>query len=51
MRFARANRGFTIISRGLLDDRALNAARHNDGYSRLGYLTLAEFGYALACYC
>lgn len=49
--FARANRGFTIISRGLLDDRALNAARHNDGYRRLGYLTSAEFGYALACYC
>ena len=28
----------------------LNAAR-NDGYSRLGYLTEQEFGYALACYC
>lgn len=50
MKFARANRNWTIISRGLLDDRALNAAR-NDGYSRLGYLRSAEFGYALACYC
>jgi hypothetical protein len=51
MRFTRAERGFTVISRGLLDDRALNAARHNDGYRRLGYLSSAEFGYALACYC
>lgn len=51
MRFARADRGFTFISRGLLDDRSLNAARHNDGYHRLGYLSSMEFGYALACYC
>jgi hypothetical protein len=50
MRFARAGRGFTVISRGLLDDRTLNAARSNDGYHRLGYLSSAEFGYALACY-
>lgn len=50
MKFARADRGWTIISRGLLDDRTLNAAR-NEGYSRLGYLRSAEFGYALACYC
>lgn len=51
MRFTRAERGFTIISRGLLDDRTLNGARRNEGYRRLGYLRSAEFGYALACYC
>jgi hypothetical protein len=49
MSFARA-RGITIISRGLLDDRTLNASRSNEGYHRLGYLSSAEFGYALACY-
>lgn len=51
MRFTRTERGFTIVSRGLLDDRTLNAASHNEGYRRLGYLSSAEFGYALACYC
>ena len=51
MRFTRAERGFTVVSRGLLDDRSLNAAKRNDGYRRLGYLSSAEFGYALACYC
>lgn len=51
MRFARAERGFTVVSRGLLDDLALNSARRNDKYHRLGYLSSAEFGYALACYC
>jgi hypothetical protein len=51
MRFTRAERGFTVISRGLLDDRSLNAAKRNEGYRRLGYLSSAEFGYALACYC
>jgi hypothetical protein len=51
MSFTRAARGFTIVSRGLLDDRTLNAAKRNDGYRRLGYLSSAEFGYALACYC
>jgi len=51
MSFTRAARGFTIVSRGLLDDRTLNAARRNEGYRRLGYLSSAEFGYALACYC
>ena len=51
MSFSRAERGFTFVSRGQLDDRTLNAARHNDGYHRLGYLSSAEFGYALACYC
>jgi hypothetical protein len=50
MRFARAHPGFTIIPSGLFDDRSLNAARHNDGYQRLGYLSSKEFGYALACY-
>jgi hypothetical protein len=50
MSFARAHPGWRIVSRGALDDRTLNAAR-NEGYSRLGYLTTAEFGYALACYC
>ena len=51
MSFTRAERGFTVVSRGLLDDRTLNAARRNDSYHRLGYLSSAEFGYALACYC
>lgn len=51
MHFARTEHGFTIVSRGLLDDRTLNAARHAGGYHRLGYLRSAEFGYALACYC
>jgi hypothetical protein len=43
MSFTRAERGFTVVSRGLLDDRTLNAAKRNEGYQRLGY--------ALACYC
>jgi hypothetical protein len=51
MRFTRAERGFTVVSRGLLDDLTLNGARRNDSYHRLGYLSSAEFGYALACYC
>lgn len=50
MRFGRAERGFTLVSRGQLDDLTLNAARHNDRYHRLGYLNSAEFGCALACY-
>lgn len=50
IRFARAQHGWTAVSRGSLDDRSLNAAR-NEGYRRLGYLSSAEFGYALACYC
>jgi hypothetical protein len=50
MSFARAGRGWTIISRGELDDRALNAASRLEGYGRLGYLKSREFGYALACY-
>ena len=50
MRFARADRGWSILPVGELDDRTLNAARH-EGYQRLGYLSSAEFGYALACYC
>jgi hypothetical protein len=33
-----------------MSERILNGAR-NDGYSRLGYLTEREYGYALACYC
>ncbi|TMQ98961.1 hypothetical protein ETD83_18765 [Actinomadura soli] len=50
MRFGEvAKRGFTVHPLGYLDDRMLNAAR-NDGYSRLGYLTQREFGYAMACY-
>jgi hypothetical protein len=50
MSFARAERGWRIVSRGVLDDRTLNGSV-NRGYSRLGYLKTAEFGYALACYC
>jgi hypothetical protein len=51
LRFARNDRGWSIVPRGDLDDRTLNAARHNDTYSRLGYLRSSEFGYAMACYC
>ncbi len=50
MRFTRANRGWTIIPSGAFEDRELNAASHSEGYHRLGYLSSAEFGYALACY-
>jgi hypothetical protein len=50
MRFARAERGWSLVPLGELDDLTLNAARH-EGYNRLGYLSSAEFGYALACYC
>ncbi|MEV4002459.1 hypothetical protein [Actinomadura sp. NPDC049753] len=49
LRFGEATRGFSIQPLGDLDERTLNAAR-NDGYSRLGYLTEREFGYAMACY-
>jgi hypothetical protein len=49
--FARARRGWIALPSGQLDDRTLNAARHHDGYRRLGYLSSAEFGYALSCYC
>jgi hypothetical protein len=50
MRFARADRGWSLVPLGELDDITLNAARR-EGYNRLGYLSSAEFGYALACYC
>lgn len=49
LRYAKADRGWTVKPLGYLDERRLNAA-HNDGYSRLGYLTEAEFGYAMACH-
>jgi hypothetical protein len=49
MRFARADRSWSLVPFGELDDRTLNAARH-EGYHRLGYLSSEEFGYALACY-
>lgn len=49
--YAKAARGWSIQQGGNLDERALNAARSHDGYSRLGYLSEKEFGYALACYC
>ncbi len=42
--------GWSVQPRGYLSEKDLNGA-HNDGYARLGYLTEAEFGYALACYC
>lgn len=48
MRFGETRRGFSVQPLGYLDERTLNAAR-NDGYSRLGYLTEHEFGYAMAC--
>jgi hypothetical protein len=51
MSFARSDRGFMIVSRGLVGDRELNGAARNQGYRRIGYLSSAEFGYALACYC
>jgi len=41
---------WSVQPRGDMSERILNAAR-NDGYSRLGYLTEPEYGYALACYC
>jgi len=50
MRFDRRASKAVIIPRGEFDDRTLNAARSNDGYNRLGYLSSAEFGYALGCY-
>ncbi|MEU8122375.1 hypothetical protein AB0C21_27020 [Spirillospora sp. NPDC049024] len=49
LRFGETTRGFSVQPLGDLDERTLNAAR-NDGYSRLGYLTEREFGYAMACY-
>jgi hypothetical protein len=50
MNFARADRGWTIVTHGRLDDQELNGARRTEGYRRIGYLSTAEFGYALACY-
>ncbi|MFG2091133.1 MULTISPECIES: hypothetical protein [unclassified Spirillospora] len=49
LRFGDAARGFSVQPMGYLDERMLNAAR-NDGYSRVGYLTEPEFGYAMSCY-
>jgi hypothetical protein len=49
LRFGETARGFSVQPLGELDERTLNAAR-NDGFSRLGYLTEREFGYALACH-
>ncbi|GAA1855911.1 hypothetical protein [Actinomadura bangladeshensis] len=49
LRFGEAARGFSVQPLGELDERTLNAAR-NDGFSRLGYLTEREFGYAMACH-
>jgi hypothetical protein len=51
LRFARAQRGWSIVPQGNFDDLTLNAARHNDTYNRLGYLRSQEFGYAMACFC
>ncbi|MCO6008192.1 hypothetical protein NE236_24745 [Actinoallomurus purpureus] len=50
LHFTETARGWSVRPRGYLSEHDLNAAR-NDGYARLGYLTEAEFGYALACYC
>jgi len=50
MRFDRRSGKAWIVPQGEFDDRTLNAARSNDGYNRLGYLSSAEFGYALGCY-
>jgi hypothetical protein len=49
LRYGETKRGFSIKPQGYLDERTLNAAR-NDGYSRIGYLSEAEFAYAMACY-
>lgn len=49
LRYGETARGFSVEPLGYLDERMLNAAR-NDGYSRVGYLTEPEFGYAMACY-
>jgi hypothetical protein len=51
LRFARADRAWSILPHGEYDDITLNAARMNDMYSRLGYLRSPEFAYAIACYC
>jgi hypothetical protein len=50
MRFDRRASKAWIVPNEDFDDRTLNAARSNDGYNRLGYLSSAEFGYALGCY-
>jgi hypothetical protein len=50
MRFDRRASKAWIMPNGEFDDRTLNAARSNDRYHRLGYLSSAEFGYALGCY-
>lgn len=49
LRFGETARGFSVQPLCELDERTLNAAR-NDGFSRLGYLTEHEFGYAMACH-
>ena len=48
--FSENARGWSVQPRGEMSERILNGSR-NDGYSRLGYLTEPEYGYALACYC
>jgi hypothetical protein len=47
--FGETTRGWSVQPRGYLNEQTLNSA-NNNGYSRLGYLTEPEFGYALACY-
>jgi hypothetical protein len=48
--YTESDRGWSVEPLGYLSERDLHSAA-NDGYSRLGYLSESEFGYALACYC
>lgn len=48
--FEKVRRGWSVQPSGYLDERSLNGAKHNVGYSRLGYLNEPEMGYALACH-
>jgi hypothetical protein len=48
--FTQSARGWSAEPLGYLSEQDLHGAI-NDGYTRLGYLTEQEFGYALACHC
>lgn len=50
LRFTETTRGWSAEPLGDLSERDLHGAG-NGGYSRLGYLSEQEFGYALACLC
>ena len=50
LRFTETVRGWSAEPLGDLSEQDLHGAGHG-GYSRLGYLSEPEFGYALACLC